>query len=300
VDGGLVECAKSLTKLAADYKLPVVDFHTPMRQLSLKFQEKDPAGTIVGPDRIHPGPSGHLFMTYYILKAQQAPAAVAAFSIEASEGKIESMENCRIERIHAGKSDVKFSYMANAIPFPLEEAARPALEWIPFTDEYNREIVQVTGLASGTYALMIDGNKIRTYTADELGQGVNIGMEANTPQYKQAQHVLQLGVQRWDLISKIRDLTMVELSIPEELVPPITLEKMKPLIEARLKKTVGTPWEGYTKNTGEAYLENKLHEPELVAQAEKLRNQMRTASIPSSHEVELKLIQPSTDTSATK
>ena len=53
----------------------------------------------------------------------------------------------------------------------------------------NRETVKVTGLAAGTYALKIDGEEVGRHAAAEFAEGVRLGFNAKTPQYRQAQTV---------------------------------------------------------------------------------------------------------------
>ncbi len=51
-------------------KIALVDFFTPMHKLNLKVQSINPAFTLIGRDRVHPGESGSLMMADLFLKAQ--------------------------------------------------------------------------------------------------------------------------------------------------------------------------------------------------------------------------------------
>ncbi len=73
VNLALAECAARIRKIAAEYNISVIDIHTPMTQLNTNIQASTPTLSVVGSERVHPGPFGHLAMTYWILKQQQAP-----------------------------------------------------------------------------------------------------------------------------------------------------------------------------------------------------------------------------------
>src|SRR5690606_26792185 len=49
---------------------PFVDLYSPMKQLNIEGQKRNPGFTISGKDRIHPGNGGHLIMAYHFLKSQ--------------------------------------------------------------------------------------------------------------------------------------------------------------------------------------------------------------------------------------
>ena len=58
--------------------------------------------------------------------------------------------------------------------------------------EFNQEILKVDGLKSGNYDVSIDGEKIGTYPAVELGEGINLAENMRTPQYQQAIQIREM------------------------------------------------------------------------------------------------------------
>lgn len=56
--------------LAEKYGAPVVDFNSALTLANRRLQEKDPARSLIGPDRVHPTPEGHAFMATVFLRAQ--------------------------------------------------------------------------------------------------------------------------------------------------------------------------------------------------------------------------------------
>jgi hypothetical protein len=76
-------------------------------------------------------------------------------------------------------------------------------------DEFNREILKVTGLKPGSYQLLIDNTPIRTYTAENLASGVNLSLE-QTPQSNQALRVAGIMQKKWDAALKLRNIAAFE------------------------------------------------------------------------------------------
>ena len=183
----LAKCSDIVRTLAAKYAGSVVDFNAPMAQLNAAQQAKDPAFTLIGKDRIHPGETGHLVMTYLFLKAQGMSGVVATVDIDAPRAQVVTAERCTVSDLQRDPTGaLRFTYLAQSLPFPLPAEARQAAELVPFTAELNRELVRVQGLNPGSYEIVIDDQVVQTVTAAELQQGVNLAANPKTPQYKQA------------------------------------------------------------------------------------------------------------------
>ncbi len=69
-NGALGRCSEICEELAAAHGAAVVDFHGPMTRLMAEGQKIDPKYALVGGDRVHPGPPGHLVMASLFLRAQ--------------------------------------------------------------------------------------------------------------------------------------------------------------------------------------------------------------------------------------
>lgn len=197
----------------------LVDFLHPMTEIDLREQKQDSTFTLTGNDRIHPGNSGHFVMAWLFLKAQGvAGLPVADIAIDAKSGKLEREANCHITNISAA-GGLRFDYLANSLPFPVDTVPRlwgnphrqsEALPVMPFYTEFDRELLRVSNLSSGDYELTIDGKPIAQFTADELGEGVNLARLPNTPEYEQAMAVLQLNEERMGLESKLRQYAWLQ------------------------------------------------------------------------------------------
>lgn len=199
---------------AAKNNWEFTDLNAPMVALNQQNQQKDPAFTLCGSDRIHPDNDGHMVMAYLFLKAQGfVGKEVADMEINASKKQAVKAENCTISNIKKNGKDLSFDYLAEALPYPLDTIARgwgqrkgqaEALKVIPFMDEMNREVLKVTGL-KGDYKLLIDEEEIGTWSGDDLAKGINLAAESKTPQYQQALTVMHLNEYRWEIEKTFRE-----------------------------------------------------------------------------------------------
>lgn len=190
------------------------DLNAPMVAINQQFQQKDPAFTLCGSDRIHPDNDGHMVMAYLFLKAQGfVGKEVADIEINANKKQTIKSENCTISNIKKTGKDLSFDYLAEALPYPLDTIARgwgqkksqaEALKVIPFMDEMNREMLKITGL-KGNYKLLIDEEEIGVWNGDELAKGINLAAESKTPQYQQALTVMHLNEYRWEIEKNFRE-----------------------------------------------------------------------------------------------
>ncbi len=101
-------------------------------------------------------------------------------------------QNATVSGITATTNGVSYKYLAYALPMPANADYQKgnALVGVDLTS-LNREIIRVEGLASGNYAIKIDGVKLGTFTASQLAAGVNIAEIANNPAQVQSQTVHQ-------------------------------------------------------------------------------------------------------------
>jgi hypothetical protein len=185
-----------------------------MTAINQREQAKDSTFSLTPNDRIHPDNDGHLVMAYLFLKAQGLDnQAVADISINAQSKKVLKAVNCRISNVTAAADSVGFNYLANSLPYPIDTIPRAwgnhkkqseALKIVPFTQEFNQEILAVKGLKTGNYKVAIDGEQIGTWSAQQLTDGINMAEITTTPQYQQAIQIRELNEERWDIERRIR------------------------------------------------------------------------------------------------
>ncbi|MEI7902921.1 MAG: SGNH/GDSL hydrolase family protein [bacterium] len=203
---GLGRCAEIVRNLATPNHATVVDFHGPMTALNLDQQKKDPKYTLVGGDRVHPGAQGLLMMAWLFLKTQGVSPIVSKVAVDAPAGCATESVNAEVTAIAKKDGGVIFTVLEKALPFPVDPGAKSMLAMIPIEKDLNQELLSVSGLAEGGYALQIDGTAAGHYTAKELAQGINLGFNEATPQFKQAQGVANLNEQRRNAEVQARSL----------------------------------------------------------------------------------------------
>lgn len=203
-----------------------MDLLHPMLDITHREQMKKPDFTVTGPDRIHPGSAGHFVMGYLFLKGQGlAGKPIADIRIQAKQKKLVKALNAEIAHIQGSEKEVSFSYLAKSLPYPIDtlprvwqnnQIQRDALTLIPFTKEFNQEMIAVDGLETGNYALKIDGKFIQAYSADELAKGINLAEMTQTPQYQQSLRIMELNRKHRELEGKFRNYYWVNYNFLKE------------------------------------------------------------------------------------
>ncbi|PUZ26763.1 Lysophospholipase L1 [Chitinophaga costaii] len=216
----MLEIANFQEAAAQEHHWGFVDLLRPLTTINEKLQEKDPNFTLIGPDRIHPGNAGHLVMAAQFLKDQGlAGKPVANVQIDAAAAKVKQAENCQVSKLAVTSGNLHFTYLAQSLPFPLDTVSRifgnsqkqvDALQWIPFTEEFNQEILQVQGLADGDYTLKMDGHVIGHWPAAAFSQGINLALQPETPEYKQAQSIMTLNMRRAEIEARFRSYAWIQ------------------------------------------------------------------------------------------
>ena len=284
----LAEFGRRARVIAAETGAEFIDLHTPMTTLNRRLQAKSPEFTLISGDRIHPGQPGHFVAAYYFLQAQGVRGTVAIAHLDAATSSVRRADNCIISDFTGTERSVQYTYLADALPFPVSPEAAPALDWVPFQTELNREEFRVQGLAPGTYQLKIDDQNIATFDAADLARGVNLA-EFPTPQLAQARKVLELLQKRWFLIGKIRIVPMVEHHLGGDLPRPFTLEAIEPALATWEAQIAATP-NHWQRNHPAEYREQKPVAAERPAQAAALLEEARAAAEPKARRISLSLL----------
>lgn len=188
---------------------PLVDFHGPMTALDQERQRQDPAFTLIGADRVHPGSPGHLVMAWLFLKSQGVSGLVSRTVINART-KDAKAENATISGTTFMDGEVAFTLAGRCLPFPITDDARPALAFTSIESDLDWEELVVSGLAEGSWQIEIDGKGIGNYSSAALATGVNLALVGKTPQYRQALKVQMLQEERRAVERRLRSVAMVQ------------------------------------------------------------------------------------------
>jgi lysophospholipase L1-like esterase len=227
----LVNKNAAMRKIAASQELVAknnhwyyMDFGAPMTAINLREQKRDSLFTLQGSDRIHPTNDAQMIMAWLFLKSQGlAGNKVANVSINVKNKTIESAQNCTIVNPLISTYKINFTYLAKSLPYPIDtipggfgrpqKAQLEALKIIPFTDQFNQEILQVKGLKAKRLSLKIDSSLIGVYSAEEYAHGINLATITSTPQYQQALAVMHLNEERWTIERRLREYYWIHYSI---------------------------------------------------------------------------------------
>jgi lysophospholipase L1-like esterase len=190
----LVRYGQFVKELGEREGLLVADLNAPVVSMLEKAKAEDPelAKDIIK-DRVHPGPGGHLIMAEALLKAWNAPATVAAVEIDAAGGRVTRSANAKITGLKAG-STLSWTEIDGALPMPVDMEEKPTALSVRSSDfiaALDQEPLKVTGLSAANYSLTIDGEKVGSFTKDQLEEGINLAI-LPTPMAQQAAKVHDL------------------------------------------------------------------------------------------------------------
>jgi lysophospholipase L1-like esterase len=173
----------------------VADLNTPVVAVLEKAKAADPKlAQRILPDRVHPGPDGHLIMAEAILKAWNAPATVTEVEINAAKKRVVNATNTEVEDLVSHAGDLTWKQTDNALPMPFDPSnpvTALVMRCSDFIQALDQEPLRVTGLKAERYTLKIDDESIGTFTPAQLAEGINLA-ELSTPMSKQAMTVQTL------------------------------------------------------------------------------------------------------------
>jgi hypothetical protein len=197
----LVKFGDYLAELAAKQGLHLADLNGPVVAVLAKANSTDPAlAQRIIPDRVHPGPGGHLIMAAALLKAWHAPARVTEVTVNTRSGETLSQGVRRLTKVADARSSdvVAWNQEDESLPMPIDPEDAPtvlAVRSSGFLDSLNRQMLKVTGLGDGYWALDIDGSRVTALDARRWAEGVNLAM-LPTPMVQQAAEVHTLTLKR--------------------------------------------------------------------------------------------------------
>jgi len=204
---------------------PYVDFNHPMTDINREWQKTDTNFSLTPYDRIHPDYAGHLVMAYLFLKAQGlAGKPVADFAVNAKTKAVSKSVNCTISNVSGSEGNISFDYLANSLPYAFDtvEFKGPwgqhgkqieGIKYVPFMQDFDKEMLTVKGLKSGDYKLSMDGQEIGEWSSKDLEAGINLAEQTYTPEYQQALAIMQMNEERFEIERRLRNYAYVEFDL---------------------------------------------------------------------------------------
>ena len=282
VDTALQECAERVIEIARESGAAVVDFHGPLTIKNKELQQKDPNATLIGPGRVHPGPIGHLIMAYLMLKAAGQSATVAKLVVDVTTMQHTGSERCQISALQRVGGGVAFTAREDALPFVVGAEARGGLEFVPFGQELNLEILQVRGL-SGHFEVRIDDETVGAFSAEQLAHGVDLAALPQTPQLRQANEVLACLRRKWSAVAKLRNVAYCEYRAWAGETRPVDAALMPEKLDHWLTKLRQDSSFRYIEGEAKQYIVNKRNEAALIAEVDDWTIRARGTAIPRPH-----------------
>ncbi len=244
-------------QLGQQEMLTVADLNTPVVMALERASKLDAEGAKkLLPDRVHPGPGGHLLMAEALLKAWHAPAIVTTVEIDAAGSSIVRAEHTQVTDLQVGDR-LTWTQADEALPMPIDpkdEVLALALRASDFVDAMDEEPLKVTGLTAARYTLKIDDDAIGTFTKEELAKGVNLATMA-TPMAKQAAAVHDLTLKH-NVVHFAR-WRQLEVNLQNVSVPPAQMQAAASALDAVEREVV---------EQQRAAAQPKPHRYELAAQ----------------------------------
>jgi len=226
----LVSYGAWIDTYAKEAKIDVADLNSGVVQVvrNADLADRSNAPKII-PDRVHPGPAGHLIMAEQLLKSWNARALVSAVTIEARAGATPQVT--REEYAHitglAAEGGLRWTETEQSLPLPLASMAEAddtgvialALKNSDIWTALNDETLRVTGLRSGHYILRIDGMGAGEFSNTVLEEGINLAMY-HTPMTEQSMQVLKLTT----VHTQIHNLRWRNVQVPLQETPEATID----------------------------------------------------------------------------
>ena len=285
VNDALGKCCRIVDSIGKKYGLKVVDLWTFMNTVNARVQQKDAAASIIGNDRVHPGMPGHFVMAYQFITSTNSSPFVSEILYEGNTGKMLT-RNCSVEQLNVSNGNIRFFCKERSLPFPVEQGAAPALHWIPFEQELNRETIRMQQLQEGAYDFYIDSVHIGRFTKEELAKGIDLAQYPQAPQYRQAIQVRQLLAQRALLQQSIRKGKYTEYNYM--LNSGLSNIKDSATVSVYLNKQAeafaNTPKYGFIRNNFDNYLTYGLAEEQLAVRIAALNEAAQMAAFPVVHQ----------------
>ena len=272
---GLTAFAAACRELAAERKTELLDLHAPLTEFIRS--QRDYAFCRKG-DRVHPTPDGHMIVTALMLESMGVSPVVAQVEIDAG-GRVGGTVRAAVSDVKASPRRLSFRYAPEALPFPTPEDYRRADAVYPVSEKMNVELLRVTGLPSGEYDLLADGEAVGSFSAGQFAEGVNLAL-LPTPGAKLAMDAWNISRELVSLQSRQRTLVLIEAVASGRGAKPDDFDdvcaKMDAFV-AKLKKD-GSSTAGYYAGQLAAYRRDKAQIDKLRAQEDEVRRRLAEAA----------------------
>jgi uncharacterized repeat protein (TIGR01451 family) len=175
---------------------------------------------IGGVDDVHPGTAGHIAIAYAVAENLGWDREVSSANIDAVLAEVVDQKHCFIDKIVPNSfGGVDFDRLDARLPWAIDEIGRnDASQLLPEIKGWQKYMLSLSGLATGTYQILVDGVPVADVGSDQLIQGWNMADLTTGPVWEQGQEVL----------GRIRDMHGVDrVTLGRVGLPWVGVEKYK-------------------------------------------------------------------------
>jgi hypothetical protein len=239
---------------------------------------------------VHPGDVGQMVMAYLYLRAQQVPSIVSDISLDAPTARILKSENATLSNLKNDGNRLSFDCKENALPFPVENAAREALNLVPVESELNQQRLTVDFKGDGTYRLTVDNQPVGEYSAAALRAGINLAFNEKMPQFQQAQKVLAQNEKRRQFEVRLRSFAQVKIMLMNARIDEADDAAVQKYFADFIEKLPSN--QPYFRSQFDNYTKTKPELETIKSEIEKLTQELWQINQPMPHTYELLAINP--------
>ncbi|NME66748.1 SGNH/GDSL hydrolase family protein [Flammeovirga aprica] len=284
VNDALEECAAFVLEYAKSNNILVVDFFHLLSDINTTYQQENPSFTIIGKDRVHPEDAGHYVMAGALVKEVLEKHPYAYSMISKSENMVIFENECTVVLSNKNKpNQFSFDRKSSTLPFPSIPQFKKGEQFSNVFQTFNTDIIAVSGLEKGEYLVEIDNKTIGHFSHQQLQNGINLAVLSETPQYKQAQKVIQLCSEYHQLQAKVRSVALTEYRMLNDYKGPATFEAKLDFLLEKLEKQRGKSWYAYNKKTIESYKKYVTKVDQIEQKMTEVRSNIYKENKPQKH-----------------
>jgi lysophospholipase L1-like esterase len=226
----LLKYGEYLRALASRKSLDFADLNTRLVKALERANAADPVNAQkIVPDRVHPNRSGHLLMAASLLEAWGAKPMVTNVEIDAAAAQVAKAENTSVYGLESAGA-LRWTQKDEALPMPVpmnDPLMALAVKSSDFVEKFDRQMLRVTGLASASYSLKINGRALGNFTREDLASGINLAL-LDSPMSQQAAQVHDLTLRR----AEIHNIRWRQVQVPLQNMLPARASAVEDNLDA--------------------------------------------------------------------
>lgn len=187
-----------LRELAGTRGGAFVDLYGPLNELTHQARRDQTDFTMIK-DAVHPDAPGQLVMAAAFLEDLQfaKPLSNIRITVGRQAPVVRAMGGVATEVAGTG-DELSFLWEADGLPWAPPPETEAGVRLLNLGHRWTREALEVHGLDPGQYDLLIDGEPVGRFSAEQLARHVELQSNPRTPQYQQAVQVAELNRKRND------------------------------------------------------------------------------------------------------